>query len=57
MKELRCEDAGSDCAFVARAETTEEAMKLAAEHAQKDHNIKQIPEDMVVRMHSLIREV
>ena len=38
-KVLRCRDLGMDCPKEVRAETEEELMKLAAEHAEKDHGI------------------
>jgi len=57
MKELRCKDSGADCTFVARAGTEEEILKAAAEHARKDHNMAEVPQEMVIKMRSLIREV
>ncbi len=56
MKELRCKDSGAACDFVVRGKTEEEVMKLAAEHARKDHNMRDIPKEMVSKMRSLIRE-
>ena len=38
-KVLRCRNLGMDCPKEVRAETEEELMKLAAEHAEKDHGI------------------
>ena len=38
-KVLRCRDLGVDCPTEVRAETEEELLKLAAEHAEKDHGI------------------
>jgi predicted small metal-binding protein len=38
-KVLRCKDLGMNCQTEIRAETEEELMKLAAEHAEKDHGI------------------
>ncbi len=34
---LRCRDLGMNCPKEIRAESEEELMKLAAEHAEKDH--------------------
>ncbi len=36
---LRCRDLGMSCSKEIRAETEEELLKLAAEHAEKDHGI------------------
>jgi len=38
-KVLRCKDLGMNCQTEIRAETEDELMKLAAEHAEKDHGI------------------
>ncbi len=38
-KVLRCRDLGMNCSKEIRAETEEELLKLAAEHAEKDHGI------------------
>jgi predicted small metal-binding protein len=37
MKTLACKDMGVDCDWVGKAETTEELMQMAKEHAMKDH--------------------
>ena len=38
-KVLRCRDLGTGCPAEIRADSEEELMKLAAEHAEKDHGI------------------
>jgi len=38
-KILRCRDLGMDCPKEMRAETEDELLKVAAEHAEKDHGI------------------
>lgn len=38
-KMLRCRDLGMNCATEVRAETEEELLRLAAEHAERDHGI------------------
>jgi predicted small metal-binding protein len=38
-KVLRCRDLGMNCPKEIRAENEEELLKLAAEHAEKDHGI------------------
>jgi predicted small metal-binding protein len=42
MKVLRCKDFGMECDFEARAETEEEVLRLAAEHA-KFHGLEEVP--------------
>jgi predicted small metal-binding protein len=55
-KVLRCRDVGMDCDFVARAETEEEILKKAAEHADTDHGMKEIPEEILAQVHAAIRD-
>lgn len=55
-KVLRCKDVGMDCAFVARAETEEELLKKAAQHAREEHNMKEIPEDVLAQVRAAIRD-
>ncbi len=57
MKELRCKDAGVNCDYVARGRTVEEVVKLAREHGKIVHHMTEIPQEMEVRMKSLIKEV
>jgi predicted small metal-binding protein len=38
-KVLRCRDLGMNCPKEIRAESEDELLKLAAEHAEKDHGI------------------
>lgn len=38
-KVLRCRDLGMNCKKEIRGETEEEVLRLAAEHAEKDHGI------------------
>ena len=48
MKTLACKDAGVDCDFVAKADSEEEVLKIAMEHAQKVHpdKVAQMAEEM-----------
>ncbi len=39
MKVLRCRDLGTNCPKEIRAENEEDLLKLAAEHAEKDHGV------------------
>ncbi|MBZ5545332.1 MAG: DUF1059 domain-containing protein [Acidobacteriia bacterium] len=38
-KVLRCKDLGMNCTKEIRAETEEEVLQLAAQHAEQDHGI------------------
>ena len=55
-KVLRCRDVGMDCDFVARAESEEELLKKAAEHADTAHDMKEIPEELLAKVRAAIRE-
>ena len=55
-KVIQCGDIAMDCDFVARAETEEEILKKAAEHAQTVHNMKEIPEEVLTKVCAAIRD-
>lgn len=57
-KVLRCRDLGMDCPKEVRAETEDELLKLAAEHAEKDHGIPatMIPPSILAIVKSAIKE-
>jgi predicted small metal-binding protein len=56
MKVLRCRDVGFDCDGVIRAETEEEILWQAAEHAKTAHNLSQISEQAVEKIRAVIRD-
>ena len=55
MKTINCREAGFDCDYIVRGETEEEVMKNGAEHAMKDHGMKE--EDIPPEMKQKIRGV
>jgi predicted small metal-binding protein len=57
-KVLRCRDLGMNCPKVIRAENEEELLKLAAEHAEKDHGISaaMIPPSILAMVKASIRD-
>jgi predicted small metal-binding protein len=55
-KVLRCRDVGMDCDFVARADSEEEILKKAAEHAAAKHDMKEIPEEVLSQVRAAIRD-
>ena len=55
-KVLRCRDVGMDCDFEARAETEEEILEKAAEHAETVHNMKEIPQEVLAKVRAAIRD-
>jgi predicted small metal-binding protein len=56
MKVLRCRDVGFDCDGVMRAETEEEVLRQAAEHAKTVHNLSEISEQAVEKIRAVIRD-
>jgi predicted small metal-binding protein len=55
MKTLRCRDVGFDCDQVIRAETEDEILQQAAQHAQNDHNVTVTPE-IAAQVRTLIND-
>jgi predicted small metal-binding protein len=42
MKTITCREAGFECDYIVKGETEEEVMKRGAEHAMKDHGMKEV---------------
>ena len=55
-KVLRCSDVGFECEAVIRAETEEEVLKKAAEHAQSVHNLKEVSDEVVEKVRAAIQD-
>ena len=55
-KVLHCSDVGFECDGVIRAETEEEALKQAAEHARTVHNLQELSEEVVGKVREAIRD-
>ena len=55
MKELRCKDVGFQCDAVVRAESEDEVMRQAAEHARKVHGLDKVSDEQVRAIRSKIR--
>ncbi|MBI4286582.1 MAG: DUF1059 domain-containing protein [Chloroflexi bacterium] len=54
---ITCKDAGiPTCPFEVTAETEDEAMKVASQHAQSAHNMKVTPE-LAAKVKSIIKTV
>ena len=54
-KVLKCRDVGMDCDFIARADSEEQILKKAAEHAATAHDMKEIPEEVLSKVRAAIR--
>jgi len=57
-KVLRCRDLGMNCTKEIRAATEAEVLKLAAEHAERDHGIhaSSIPPEIQAMVRAAIQE-
>lgn len=57
-KVLRCADLGLNCPKEIRADSEDELMKLAAEHAEKDHGfpIASIPPSILAMVKAAIKD-
>jgi len=55
-KVLRCRDVGMDCSFEVHADTEEEILKKAVEHAETVHNMKEITKEVVEKVRAVIRD-
>ena len=55
MKTLKCADVGFDCDAVVTANTEEEVLTIAAQHAQQVHGVTVTPE-MAEQVKALIKE-
>jgi len=55
-KVLHCRDIGFDCEAVVKAETEEEVLRQAAEHAQSVHGLTEITDEVVQKVRAAIHE-
>ena len=54
-KVIHCKDVGFDCEGVVRADSDQEVMQLAAEHAKSVHSVTELTSEMVEKVRSVIR--
>lgn len=55
-KVIHCRDVGFDCDGIIKAKTEEEALLLAAEHANSAHGVKEVSAEIVEKIKSVMRE-
>lgn len=55
-KVIHCRDVGFDCDGVIRAETEEEALQMAAQHAQSAHGLAEVTPAVVEKVKAVMRE-
>lgn len=56
MKVLYCKDVGFDCGYVAQAQNEEELLQQVAEHAEQEHQLTDLSEEVVAQVRAAIRE-
>jgi len=56
MYSFKCKDTGMACKFETTAKTEAELMTKIAEHADKAHNMKQIPPDVMQKVKKAIKK-
>ena len=56
MPSFKCRDIGMNCGWEASASNVEELMQKIAEHAREAHGITEIPQDLVEKVKSAIKE-
>jgi predicted small metal-binding protein len=54
-KTIHCRDVGFDCDGVIRAESEEEALQMAAQHAREVHGLQEVSPEVVQKLKSIIR--
>lgn len=54
-KYLRCRDLGMNCDFEAHGATEDDIMRQAAAHAQRAHQIADIPPELASQVRAAIR--
>ena len=55
-KVIHCKDVGFQCEGVVKADSEEEVLKMAADHAKNVHGVSQLTDEMVQKVKSIIRD-
>lgn len=53
---IHCRDVGFDCDGVIRADTEEEALERAAQHARDAHDLEEVTPEVVEKVKAAMRE-
>jgi predicted small metal-binding protein len=56
MPSIKCKDIGMKCGFKLKDEDQEELMQILALHAEKTHNMKTIPPDVMEKLQKAIKK-
>ena len=55
-KVVNCRDLGFDCDAVVRAESSEEALQMVAQHAKEAHAMDEVNPELVEKVHEVMLE-
>jgi predicted small metal-binding protein len=53
---IRCKDVGFDCDDIIRAETEEEALQQAAQHAKEAHGLDEVTDEIIAQVQAAMRD-
>ncbi len=56
MPSIKCRDIGMTCGFEVKDDSQEELMQILALHAEKTHNLKTIPPDVMQKIQKAIKK-
>ena len=56
MASIKCKDIGFTCGFEVKDEDKDEMMQILALHAEKTHNMKTIPPDLMEKIQKAVKE-
>lgn len=56
MASFKCKDMGMKCGFEIKDENRDELMQMVALHADKTHNMKEMPPDMKQKLDKVIKK-
>jgi len=56
MPSFKCKDAGMKCKFEVKTENQDELLPIIAVHAEKSHNMKEIPADTMEKVKKAIKK-
>lgn len=55
-KVIHCKDVGFDCEGVVQANSEEEVLQMAANHAKTAHGVSELTDEMIQKVKSVIRD-
>lgn len=55
-KIIQCRDVGFDCNGVIKANSEQEALQMAAEHARQVHGVQKVTPEMVAKIRQVMKE-